>query len=189
MEGKEIILTKALIDEGISYNGGFNYEQIHLLGANQKQKGWKRKLVGRSVSVEIYEKFLSLKNSHLKKSKTEIQERKNSRQEKRKETVDIIRRKLSWDCPNEYFVFLQKKVEVNKPLSWSEQYNHPNWQHLRAIFLKRDKYTCRECYSQHEQLHVHHLAYMKEGFIWDIHPMHLTTLCKVCHEKKHGRTF
>jgi len=78
-------------------------------------------------------------------------------------------------------------IVVDKPLSWKDQYKHPNWQRRRLEILKRDKFTCRLCRDKDSQLHVHHLKYDKTKFIWQIHEIYLVTLCHSCHEKEHGR--
>ena len=80
-------------------------------------------------------------------------------------------------------------IVVDKPLSWEDQYKHPNWQRRRLEILKRDKFRCRICFDKDSLLHVHHLKYDKTKFIWEIHEIYLVTLCHNCHEKEHGRTF
>lgn len=78
-------------------------------------------------------------------------------------------------------------IEVTKPLTWEEQYTHPNWQRRRLEILKRDRFKCRLCLDKDSLLHVHHLKYDKSKWIWEIHEMYLVTLCHSCHEKEHGR--
>jgi len=78
-------------------------------------------------------------------------------------------------------------TKVLEPLTWEEQYQHPNWQRRRLEIMKRDKFKCRLCLDKDTLLHVHHLKYDKSKWIWEIHEMYLVTLCHACHEKEHGR--
>ena len=60
-------LTKELIEAGMSQNGGWNNAQLKLLGLRIPLKhGWKEKLVGDIVSEANYQKFLDLKDDHLR---------------------------------------------------------------------------------------------------------------------------
>ena len=152
-----MIMTKEILDQGMSDRGGWSGRQWKLLGINHnKCKGWKRRLMGTEFPDEVIREFISLKNAHFKTG------------------------------------FNTKKknggyISVNHPLSWEDQYKHPNWQRRRLEILKRDKFRCRICYDRDTLLHVHHLKYDKSKFIWDMHEIYLVTLCHPCHEKEHGR--
>lgn len=78
-------------------------------------------------------------------------------------------------------------VEVNKKLSFEEQYKHPNWQRLRLSILTRDNFTCKLCSDNQSQLHVHHLKYDKNKMIWDVKQSDLITLCDKCHRFIHNK--
>jgi hypothetical protein len=64
-----------LLLEGISINGAWNSEQIKTLCKNERiykgfpPAGWKLRLVGKEISQEQIDKFLSLKNAHIKAKK------------------------------------------------------------------------------------------------------------------------
>lgn len=78
-------------------------------------------------------------------------------------------------------------IPCDKSIGRKEQYLHPNWQKMRLFILKRDNFTCIECKSNTDTLHVHHLKYAKNAFIWDVPTWYLVTLCDKCHSIEHGR--
>jgi hypothetical protein len=78
-------------------------------------------------------------------------------------------------------------IPVTGTLTWEEQYLHPNWQRRRLQILKRDRYTCRICGDVETTLHVHHIRYDKNKWIWDVHEIYLVTLCDPCHEAEHEK--
>jgi len=58
----------------------------------------------------------------------------------------------------------------------------PQWQALRQQVLSRDKSRCVNC-GRHAE-HVHHMTYER----WQYESLDdLVSLCRVCHEKEHGR--
>ena len=61
-----MIVTQAIIDKGI--NGGWSANQLRCLGITDDlfKKGWKSKLVGTEVAKLNIDRFLSLKDAHLK---------------------------------------------------------------------------------------------------------------------------
>jgi len=59
---EQVLLTKRLIEQGLSSNGGFNKKQLAILGVGwPPQKGWKNKLVGTVISQKQYQEFLNAK--------------------------------------------------------------------------------------------------------------------------------
>jgi hypothetical protein len=66
-------------------------------------------------------------------------------------------------------------------LSYKEQLQHPLWQKKRLEIMQRDNFTCRYCSSIENQLHVHHLIYLKNIHIWEYPDNLLLTLCNKCH--------
>ena len=79
-----------------------------------------------------------------------------------------------------------KFVYVNYSIEWKKQYNHPNWQRMRLFILDRDNFKCQKCGDEHSILHIHHKHY-SDGFIWEIDPRYLITLCDRCHSKAHKK--
>jgi len=155
---ESIILTAEIFDLAVSSNRGFSSAQLSLLGITfPPLKGWKKQLIGTLASREVVEEFIALKDKHLTKKR-------------RKESSQSL-----------------AFVQVDYPISWSEQYKHPNWQRMRLLIFNRDNFICQSCSNHHRLLHVHHTKYSKNKFIWEIDPSTLVTLCEVCHSQKHNR--
>lgn len=62
-------ITQAILNKGKSSNNGWSYRQISLLGENQKNRGWKKRIIGKNVPRYQVEQFLELKDAHLRKGK------------------------------------------------------------------------------------------------------------------------
>lgn len=152
-----MILTNEIIESARSDNGGWNSSQVAVLGMNMKSK-WKRHVINKDFPKEVIDKFIELRNAHLSRDFVP---------KKKKPAVSFI------------------PCDIN--LSWKEQYLHPNWQKMRLFVLNRDKFTCINCKSVHSQLHVHHLKYIKNKFIWDVPVWYLVSLCDACHSEEHNR--
>jgi hypothetical protein len=59
----------------------------------------------------------------------------------------------------------------------------PEWKQKRQLVISRDQHRCTQC-ARNQILQVHHETYFTLGHErW----IDLTTLCKVCHAKEHGR--
>jgi len=61
-------------------------------------------------------------------------------------------------------------------------YKHPKWQEKRLEILKRDEFTCQQCYDSESELHVHHRNYVKGRKPWEYENSDLVTYCKACHD-------
>lgn len=58
----KVLLTKQMIEEGLSSKGGYNKKQLEILGVKwPPQKGWKSALVGTMISQKQYQDFLNAK--------------------------------------------------------------------------------------------------------------------------------
>ena len=152
-----IEITEAILEKGKSRNNGWNMKQLSYLGIDELEKGWRSRLIGTKVSIDNLENFLEYKDAHLSK-KIKVKKAKN-------------------------IVF----VEPIKKLSWKDQYKHPNWQKLRLNILERDNFKCKNCYNKEEILHVHHLCYVRDFYVWEVPPRFLVTLCETCHNKEHEK--
>ena len=67
-----MILTTDIIDQGRSKRGGWSALQFRALGLTKQDmrvKGWKDKVLGIDMPEESINRFLSLKDQHLKKRK------------------------------------------------------------------------------------------------------------------------
>lgn len=72
--------------------------------------------------------------------------------------------------------------------AYSERLKHPMWQRKRLEILERDNFMCTQCDADDEQLHVHHLFYVKGREPWDYPSLSLTTLCHECHDSIHDES-
>ena len=161
-----MIFTKELFDKGKSSNGGYNNKQLDCLGVDYKVSGWKYLVIGKELPDSKVAEFLALKDYHFKK-------------------------KLASGKPVKK-KFLQKNHILNfapvpKPLSYQEQYLHPNWQMMRVHVLQRDNFTCINCGSIDKTLHAHHLKYIRDKYVWEVPHWYIVTLCEDCHSMEHGR--
>ena len=58
----KVLLTKQMIEEGLSSKGGYNKKQLKILGVEwPPQKGWKSALIGTMISQKQYQNFLNAK--------------------------------------------------------------------------------------------------------------------------------
>ena len=69
--------------------------------------------------------------------------------------------------------------------SWNDQYKSPKWQKKRLEILERDEFTCLNCGSKDDQLHVHHIDYIYGNKVWEYNNCNFLTLCEKCHKKAH----
>lgn len=67
--------------------------------------------------------------------------------------------------------------------TYSEKLKDPRWQKKRLEILNRDNFTCVECGSDLDTLHIHHIAYINCD-PWDIDNSLLLTLCEECHKEE-----
>jgi len=157
-----MVLTKEIYEQGKSSNGGYNYQQLQAVGVDTKNftRGWAKKLVGSEQTEEAIQKFLSLKDLHFKPEQAEYYRTK--------------RKGLSFEY-------------ITEPLTFQQQYTHPNWQKMRLHCLKRDNFQCVNCGNKQKTLHAHHLKYIKGKYVWDVPPFYIVTLCEDCHSEEHGR--
>jgi hypothetical protein len=63
-------MTKKMIEEGRSSNGGWNAKQLALFGVYWPlQPGWQNRIIGTTVSRETYKQFLKLRGATVAKAK------------------------------------------------------------------------------------------------------------------------
>lgn len=65
--------------------------------------------------------------------------------------------------------------------TYLESLKDPRWQKKRLEIFERDQWTCRECMSSDDTLHVHHILY-ESSLPWETSDKFLITLCEKCHE-------
>jgi 5-methylcytosine-specific restriction endonuclease McrA len=78
-------LTKANLSAALSSKGSLSTKQFNVLGYKKPFKGWKRQLIGTMFSQQQIDKFIGLKNAHLKNRKQKTS---------RKSTVVIPKQKV-----------------------------------------------------------------------------------------------
>jgi hypothetical protein len=161
---QSIIITKDFLEKGKSDRGGWNKKQLIALGFDGWEKKWYRRSIGMELSEEMANRFLELKNHHILQKQENIA--KNEEQHKSKTTT--------------------KMADVKSNISFSEQYNHPNWQRKRLEVMERDEFKCMTCGNKQKLLHVHHNTYDGK-YLWECRMQSMITLCVDCHEKIHGR--
>lgn len=155
-----MIITRQLLDKGLSSRGGYNNKQIKILRQVLADIGIPdhkhifKKCIGKNISTDNAQLFLDATDDHI----TTKQQR------------------------HDKVVFSETKEYLTR----EQQYNHPNWQRKRLQIMQRDEFHCMLCGNKQKLLHVHHNTY--EGqYLWECRPSYLVTLCIDCHEKIHGR--
>ena len=58
------------------------------------------------------------------------------------------------------------------------------WQQIRQQVLKRDNYTCQDCFRKARSLDVHHIIPRKKGGTNDLN--NLISYCPECHRFRRG---
>lgn len=65
---EKILVTEEIWQKGLSRNGGVSSRQAKLFGVTiRNNKGWKREIIGHWFPKDIIDKYISLKDRHLKK--------------------------------------------------------------------------------------------------------------------------
>lgn len=67
-------------------------------------------------------------------------------------------------------------------MTYAEKLKNPKWQKMRLEVLSRDNWTCKNCGTEKETLHVHHLSYQYGKDPWEYPLENFVTLCGSCHE-------
>jgi len=71
----------------------------------------------------------------------------------------------------------------NKSSDYSKKLKNPKWQKKRLEIFKRDKFRCRICKDDENELHIHHKEYISDTDPWDYPNELLITLCEHCHHE------
>ena len=72
-----MILTREILEKGKGYYGQLNDNQIRCFGVERfKNKGWERQILDKEFSEAVIDKFLALKDQHIKKIDSEAVEKK-----------------------------------------------------------------------------------------------------------------
>ncbi|MCK5605311.1 HNH endonuclease [Candidatus Pacearchaeota archaeon] len=192
MEQEYTTITRQIIKKASPKKGLIKQQFIYLGLGWPLKKGWGDKLLSSKIKTADLEFLFQIKYMSKQKLKTvEITPielvytpRKLRTVKPKKQTTKKSKyRKVT---SNGYINELLNFVYVNYPIEWEKQYYHPNWQRMRLFILNRDNFKCQKCGDEHTQLHVHHKHY-SDGFIWEVDPTYLITLCDKCHSKEHKK--
>lgn len=69
--------------------------------------------------------------------------------------------------------------------SYYEKLKDPRWQKKRLEVQESRGWACEMCFSDSQELHVHHKHYMKGREPWEYENDQLAVLCRDCHEWSH----
>jgi hypothetical protein len=67
-------------------------------------------------------------------------------------------------------------------MTYSEKLKDPRWQRRRLEVLAAANWTCQECQSSDQTLHVHHNFYRSRTEPWEYPDHALRVVCEECHE-------
>lgn len=68
-------------------------------------------------------------------------------------------------------------------MTYAEKLKDPRWQRKRLELLNAANWTCVECGTKTESLHVHHGYYQRKTDPWDYPNDKLRVLCESCHSE------
>lgn len=71
-------------------------------------------------------------------------------------------------------------------MTYKDQLKNPKWQRKRLEVLELNDFTCQQCGSKENELHVHHLTYIKNRKVWEYHSDSLICICASCHKTLHN---
>lgn len=185
MEMEHTIITKQIIKKASPKKGLIKQQFIYLGLGWPLKKGWGDKLLSSKIKTADLEFLFQLKYMSKQKLKTveitPIELVYNPR-----ELKTVKPKTKNTKVSSNGYKSIINFVFVNYEIEYKKQYYHPNWQRMRLFILDRDNFKCRECGDEHSILHVHHKHY-STGFIWEIDPRVLITLCDKCHGKAHKK--
>jgi hypothetical protein len=69
--------------------------------------------------------------------------------------------------------------------TYSKKLKDPRWQQKRLKIFERDGWSCQQCHSTKETLHVHHRRYLPNTEPWDYPDKLLVALCEFCHQREY----
>lgn len=72
------------------------------------------------------------------------------------------------------------------PKTYSEKLLDPRWQKRRLELLEAAGWTCRECGTKTQTLHVHHGHYKRAADPWNYPDDVMHILCEECHGEMQG---
>lgn len=70
--------------------------------------------------------------------------------------------------------------------TYADQLKDPRWQRKRLEIMQREHFTCEQCGTHTETLHIHHGYYERGLAPWEYPDETLHCLCEGCHETTQG---
>lgn len=69
-------------------------------------------------------------------------------------------------------------------MTYAEKLKDPRWQKKRLEIMERDEFTCQNCGTKNDCLHIHHKTYEFGNDPWNYEDKNFITLCEVCHKQE-----
>lgn len=177
-QSNTVVLTEEMVKKG--FNKKFSKAQCMVLGIpTQRNKAYKKSLIGQEIDKSVYKEFLSLRTKIGKKSYIKkMQELYKT----------ILNQNYDYEIP--FFKLLDLVEKEGKlkffiaQIPYSEFLKSAYWRSI-ATFLKDKAGKCELCGAK-TGLVVHHKTYLHHGD--EIHhPKDLIVLCRNCHKKEHEK--
>lgn len=67
--------------------------------------------------------------------------------------------------------------------TYASKLKDPRWQKRRLELLQAADWTCKECHSKSDTLHVHHGYYKRNTEPWDYPDEVMHVVCEACHQE------
>ena len=69
-------------------------------------------------------------------------------------------------------------------MTYADKLKDPRWQKKRLEVFELNEFTCEDCESKTEQLHIHHTYYQRGLMPWEYPNDSLKCLCEDCHRTR-----
>ena len=116
IENETVVITEEFLVSGMTKGCGIKNEQLRLLGVQfPVQTGWKQSLIGKTISKQTADKYISLKGSRKKKNK------KNTKKIKMYETEKTESISLNhWESSTIYQLVQKQYSDISDALQTTE---------------------------------------------------------------------
>ncbi len=189
-----ITVTRQMLDQGAAPGGGWSLEQIQLFGLTGFVKGWKKSIIGRSVSKLVVDEFIALRGPGSKRylrrlaNMAEKKARREANMARKAEHVQAklaekVKRVRAGGSSVGSVMSYRDRDKVIRALGYSSYPKYcagPLWKGIRERVMSRSGWTCLICREQ--AVVVHHIRYTVENLTggdleW------LVSLCISCHHR------
>lgn len=73
-------------------------------------------------------------------------------------------------------------TNMKQESAYSKALRDPRWQKRRLEAMEAAGWMCRQCGTDTQEMHVHHMLYIKGRKPWEYENRHLLALCADCHK-------